>query len=86
MSESKTRANVAPPPRKQNMSFLPSSATAEAVQPADNMKDKREIMMSFNMPIEWHSRFKMTAASRGIKMRELLMECFDTWEKSQNSK
>lgn len=44
-------------------------------------EDKEIVMMSFNMPVDWHTRFKMTAVSRQISMKDLLVECFACWEK-----
>lgn len=78
MSEPKTRANV-PAPRK---SFLPEPATAAPVGAADNMKGEDMASMTFVMPRDWHTRFKMTAALRGISMKDLLVESFDVWEKA----
>ncbi|MGV1754858.1 hypothetical protein [Agrobacterium sp. CG674] len=66
-----TRAATPPPPSK---SFLPEAATSEPVKAANNMRGRKEIMMSFNVPAEWHSAFKTTASMRGISMRELLFE------------
>jgi hypothetical protein len=85
MSEVKaTRANV-PPPRK---SFLPEPPAAAAVAPvaANNMKAERLAPMTFNMPREWHTRFKVTAATLGIDMKTLLIESFAAWEREQKAK
>lgn len=84
MSDAKTRAQVAPPPSKNTaMPFIPDSASQEPARAANNLKDKNQTMLSLNMPNHWHKRFKMTAASQGLTMREFLMECFDTWERGQ---
>lgn len=80
MSES--RAKVAPPPKKQ--SFLPEQT--KPVEAADNMKGEKLVGMTFNMPRDWHTRFKMTAVSRGMDMKEFLMECFATWERVEREK
>ena len=32
--------------------------------------------MTFNMPREWHTKFKVTAAVKGITMHELLENSF----------
>lgn len=81
MTES--RAKVAPPPRKIQ-GFIPESAAP--VKAADNMKDEKLVGMTFNMPRDWHTRFKMTAVSRGLDMKEFLVECFATWEKVEREK
>jgi hypothetical protein len=87
MEPKTTRAAVAPP-KKQT--FLPETAVGEEVQPADNMKKskkaKNEVGMTFNMPRDWHTRFKMAAVSRGWDMKDLLVECFATWEKVEREK
>lgn len=72
-----TRANIPAPKRKT----LPSAPQADLV--SDNMQDERLAPMTFNMPRDWHTRFKMTAAMRGISMKELLVEAFETWERAQ---
>lgn len=80
MSE-KTRAAVPSPPRK---SFLPEAPAP--VGAADNMTAERLAPMTFNMPRDWHARFKMTAAMRGMSMKDLLIESFAAWEKQQKDK
>ncbi|PZR92274.1 MAG: hypothetical protein DI537_13890 [Stutzerimonas stutzeri] len=84
MNEPKTRAAV-PPPRK---SFLPESAAVVASVPvaANNMKGERLAPMTFNMPREWHTRFKVTAATLGIDMKQLLVESFAAWEREQKAR
>lgn len=78
MSE-KTRAQV-PPPRKK---FLPDDMTP--VPAADNMRADRLVPMTFNMPVDWHTHFKMTATRHQMNMKELLIESFAAWER-ENSK
>ena len=81
MTES--RAKPAPPPKK-SQPFYPE--TQAPVKAADNMKGEKLVGMTFNMPRDWHTRFKMTAVSRGLDMKEFLMECFATWEKVEREK
>lgn len=69
---------ITPPPPPKNKEFLPE----RQVQAADNMKRKKEVMMSFNMPTDWHVRFKTTAVMKGLSMKDLLIEVFDEWEKN----
>jgi hypothetical protein len=37
--------------------------------------------MTFNMPRDWHFRFKMEATRRHITMHELLFDCFEAYER-----
>lgn len=84
MSDVKTtRANV-PAPRSK--SFLPEPVSAAPVGAADNMSGERLAPMTFNMPRDWHTRFKITAATRGMNMKELLIESFAAWEREQKVK
>jgi hypothetical protein len=76
----KTRALV-PPPRK---GFLPDDLPI--VQPANNMQGDRLAPMTFNMPRDWHIRFKSTAAINGMSMKDLLIASFDAWEREQREK
>lgn len=39
--------------------------------------------MTFNMERDWHTKFKMAAVSRGMDMRQLLIESFAAWEREQ---
>jgi hypothetical protein len=77
----KTRAAVPPPKQK---SFLPDT---KAVQPANNMKEKKEVPMTFNMPKDWHTEFKTTSIIHGYgSMKEFLFECFAAWKREQEAK
>ena len=50
----------------------------------DEEMDAEEIVgMTFNMPESWHGEFKAMAALQNISMKQLLMECFDCWKKSE---
>lgn len=84
MNEKASRANIAPPKAKTPASFLP--VTEEPVGASKNMSGSKIVMMSFNMPFDWHTRFKTTAASRGLSMKDLLVECFAAWEKQERGK
>lgn len=79
---SPSRPNIAPPPSKRKSTILPSNDLA----PADNMQGERLAPMTFNMPREWHMRFKMTSVARGISMKDLLIEAFAAWEREQRAK
>lgn len=54
-------------------------------KPSENYGDKTEaqVGMTFNMPKSWHTEFKTTASSRGMSMRDFLMEVFDNWKLTQ---
>ena len=85
-----TRASVGAPPSRSNSSFLAEASIGEEVEAADNMKKSAKakglVGMTFNMPKHWHTRFKLTATARGIKMNELLLECFAAYEREQRQK
>jgi len=83
MSETKQTRAAVPPPRK---SFLPDPVVATPVGAADNMKAERLAPMTFNMPRDWHTRFKMTATAHGMNMKELLIASFAAWEREQKRK
>lgn len=42
---------------------------------------KDKIDLSFKVPPEFRAEFKSTAALRGKKMNELLVEAFELWKK-----
>lgn len=44
---------------------------------------QKRVGMTFNMERDWHTKFKMTAVSRGMGMRQLLIESFAAWEREQ---
>ncbi|MTH61181.1 hypothetical protein [Paracoccus litorisediminis] len=50
-----------------------------APEASDNLPSKRIISMTFNMPEDWHTRFKVEAATRGITMRQLFEDCWDSY-------
>lgn len=76
-----TRATV-PPPRSR--SFLPASD--DQIGAANNMRGDRLAPMTFNMPRDWHTKFKMTAVAHGMNMKDLLIESFAAWEREQERK
>lgn len=39
--------------------------------------------LSFNVPTDWHLKFKITAAAYGMTMRELLFASFEAWLREQ---
>lgn len=83
MNETKTRAAIAPPRSK---SFLPDAATTAPARTADNMKGERLAPMTFNMPRDWHTRFKITAATLGVDMKQLLIMSFEAFEREQRGR
>lgn len=48
----------------------------------DNIREKKTVDMNFKVSGDFHSEFKATAAIRGMKMKDLLEECFATWKRS----
>lgn len=65
-------------------SFLPTEGVS--VASANNMNMERLAPMTFNMPRDWHTEFKMAAVQRGINMKDLLIECFDAWKVKNHGK
>jgi hypothetical protein len=55
--------------------------TPEVSTPSENFKEERLVGMTFNMPQDWHTEFKMRAVQEGIPMRELLMRCYDLYKR-----
>ena len=41
--------------------------------------EERLVGMTFNMPVEWHMRFKIAAVASGMSMKELLVDSFAAW-------
>jgi len=70
-------------PSERRKSFL---GAASALKPtaADNMKQKKIVSMTFNMPEYWHREFKMHATQRGMSMRDFLVEIFNDWRRSEH--
>lgn len=71
---------------KVNKPASVTSAKEAAIQPSNNLPDERLVGMTFNMPKEWHTKFKMTALTEDISMRDLLFRCFDVYLRSKNIK
>lgn len=40
----------------------------------------KKIGMTFNMPVDWHTRFKMRSIQDGMNMTEMLYQCFLAYE------
>lgn len=47
------------------------------------MSKERLAPMTFNMPLDWHRRFKMTAVQEGINMKDLLFRAFEAYERER---
>lgn len=77
MAEDKSRRNG----RSGTVPFLPKKNLEGPT--AQNMSDEKLAPMTFNMPRDWHTRFKMTAALHNMSMKDLLVESFDLWERLQ---
>lgn len=48
-------------------------------EPSTNFGE-RKVSMTFGMSEDWHRRFKIAAAARGLSMKEMLIEMFDQYE------
>ncbi|MBP2486020.1 hypothetical protein JOH50_001747 [Rhizobium leguminosarum] len=55
----------------------------EVTEEASEPPRQKPVGMTFNMERDWHTKFKMTAVSRGMDMRQLLIESFAAWEREQ---
>lgn len=55
-------------------------------KPSENFSAQRLVGMTFNMPVSWHTRFKITAAEKGITMRQLLEDCFSAYIREEKRK
>lgn len=77
MTDSKSRAKIPPRPAP----FLPKDVAGTPA--ANNMSGERLAPMTFNMPKEWHTRFKTTAVIHDMSMKDLLIACFEAWERQQ---
>lgn len=68
----------------------PASVTAlkdtspETQEASDNFKAEKLVGMTFNMPLSWHTKFKMRAVQEGIPMRELLMKIYAEYERNNS--
>lgn len=61
----------------------PRDDATKSVGSNGRLEEDRRIGMTFNVERGWHKRFKMTAASRGMDMHQLLIESFAAWEREQ---
>lgn len=58
-------------------------ASPDAVKANENFKKEKDVGMTFIMPREWHTEFKVTASMEGMSMRDLLIQCFESWKREQ---
>lgn len=83
MSDKKpTRANIQPP--RSSRSFLPD--TPPPSEASDNMSAEELMNMTFTVPRDFRTRFKMTAFRHNLSMKDLLFEAFALWEKTKEEK
>lgn len=45
-------------------------------------KSEDLVGMTFTMPRQWHTEFKMRSAQEGLKMKELLIKMFDEYKRN----
>lgn len=69
-------------PRRNSFLGVAAAVKPPTSEPANNMKDEALAPMTFNMPKDWHGRFKATASINHISMKDLLIEAFEAWEKA----
>lgn len=76
--------NIRTPPRTdKDQPFSFEEATGDEAEIAAERHANKRVGMTFNMKKNWHTRFKLTAISRGVSMRQLLIEIFAAWERAQ---
>lgn len=74
-----------PPVRRPRASLVTSLAEPPRMQAADtpdNIKEKKDVDMNFKVPPDFKREFKVSAATHGLKQRELLFECYKVWKES----
>lgn len=79
MSERNSRLNVPPPPRSSSSRLPDAPPTSADVpdnlsRPSDGFQD-----LNFKVSSDFHRRFKLTAATWGMSMKELLEASFKKW-------
>lgn len=79
--------NVPPPPRKPPGTGSRLNVTAPTLEKApDNLSQPTErlVDMNFRVPESMHRKFKVTAAMRGISMKDLLDECWSLYQEKHS--
>lgn len=71
-----------PPVRKPRASLVTSLADVPrmAVPTPDNIREKKDVDLNFKVPEDFKREFKVSAATHGLKQRELLFECYRVWK------
>lgn len=63
------------------------ATTPKKVKATKNFKaaddENKDAGMTFVMPREWHTEFKVTATMEGMSMRDLLIQSFEAWKREQ---
>lgn len=52
---------------------------ADRISALSSPTDRKLVGMTFNMPRDWHTRFKVAAIEEGLSMKELLIILFEQW-------
>lgn len=68
---------------ERSQALTSEEATEEDAELAAETPCQKRVGMTFNMERDWHTKFKMTAVSRGMDMRQLFIESFAAWEREQ---
>jgi hypothetical protein len=55
----------------------------EEKEVSSNFREEKTVGMTFNMPKDWHTQFKIAAAQEGMTMRDLLQVVFAEWKKNR---
>ncbi len=78
-AEKDKRAQVPPPPRRRGILQAVPSVAEET--PPNNMQVSNTGTQDLNFKVdpEFHQVFKVVAAIKGMKMKDLLESCFAAW-------
>ena len=77
----KTKANVPTPPSKSTKSRLMVAAPPPQETPDNLSKPSDDVLRDLNFKVapDFHRRFKLTATSWSMSMKDLLEACYQAW-------
>lgn len=56
------------------------------IKPADNMRQRRNAQINASVDREWYHKLKVTAATHGISITQLLVDAVELWYKENKVK
>lgn len=82
-----SKPDIAPPKSKTRASFLGRPDAAPSMDAAaNNMKAEKWADLNFKVSPDFHRKFKSTAVTSGMSMKELLEEAYNAWVDKQAAK